>query len=682
MRLHVPILENGIEKSIEEIVYTINEIDFNYCKNVEIVRKNKKISYLNVIATFDIEATTINAEEPYSYMYHWQFCIDNKVVFGRTWEEFEKLINKLIEQLNLCQQRTLVIYVHNLSYEFQFIKDFLQIEGIFAKDKRKVMKMNTIGMEWRCSYFLSNMSLLKFCENSKKCIHYKLKDTYDYRKIRTPNSNMTEEELAYCYNDVRGLSECVETLLEEDDLASIPLTNTGYVRRDFRKACNNKEWHEMFTKIALTEEQYILCRKAFRGGDTHANKDLSYMILSNCWSYDKQSSYPAAMMLEEYPIGKFIFVKPKSRQELDFLMHKYVCIIDITIFFPRLENDCMPYIDIAHCYERSNIVNDNGRVLSADMVSICCTNIDFEIILATYGYENFLINKMMVAQKGLLPKSFRNELMIYYRAKTELKGIAEKEYEYMKSKNRANSSFGMMVTDIAHSEIVYKDGEWSEQKPDISAALEEYYKNRNNFLPYQWGVFVTAHARKALYEGRKITQNDTIYQDTDSVKFRYICKYLDKFKELNNKIIEKCEASDPPAYAVKNGKKYYLGVWDFDGYYKRFITLGAKKYAYEDRNKKLHITVSGMSKKAGPRAVKKIENFKIGKTFTNIGRTVAYYNESHPHKITVNGDTFTTASNIAIVDTTYTLGITNEYAEILAENAKNLLTLSQYDAIL
>lgn len=682
MKLHVPILENGIEKSIEEIVYTISEIDFSYIKNVEIVRKNKKISYLNIIATFDVESTTINVEDPYAYMYHWQFCIDNKVIFGRTWEEFADLINKLIEQLHLCQQRTLVIYVHNLSYEFQFIKDFLNIQGIFAKDKRKVMKMNTTGMEWRCSYFLSNMSLLKFCENSKNCIHYKLKDTYDYRKIRTPQTSLTEEELAYCYNDVRGLSECIETLLEEDNLASIPLTNTGYVRRDFRKACNNKEWHEMFTKIALSEEQYILCRKAFRGGDTHANKDLSYMILSNCWSYDKQSSYPAAMMFEEYPIGKFSFVKPKNRQELDFLMRKYACILDVTIFFPHLQNDCMPYIDIAHCYERSNIVNDNGRVLYADMVSICCTNIDFEIILSTYGYENFLINKMMVAQKGLLPKIFRQELMLYYKAKTQLKGVSGKEYEYMKSKNRVNSAFGMMVTDIAHSEIIYEDGEWSEQKPDIGTALDEYYKNRNNFLPYQWGVFVTAHARKALYEGRLITKNDTIYQDTDSVKFRYICKYLNKFKELNNKIIEKCEASDPPAYAVKNGKKYYLGVWDFDGYYKRFITLGAKKYAYEDRNKQLHITVSGMSKKAGPRAVKKIENFKVGKTFTNIGRSVAYYNESYPHKITVNGDTFTTASNIAIVDTTYTLGITNEYAEILAENAKNLLTLSQYDGIL
>ena len=224
-----------------------------------------------------------------------------------------------------------------------------------------------------------------------------------------------------------------------------------------------------------------------------------------------------------------------------------------------------------------------------------------------------------------------------------------------------------MVTDIAHSEITYNLGEWGETKPDIVDALSQYYKSHNSFLAYQWGIFVTANARYRLYQGRKIVGKDEIYQDTDSVKFRN-WEHVKAFLEYNKKLIHDCETNDIPAYAIKDGKKYYLGIWDFDGYYKKFITLGAKKYCYVDKNDKLHITVAGMNKKLGAKAVGKIENFKIGKVYQNVGRTVAYYNESKPHYITVDGDTFLTASNIAIVDTTYELGVTNEYWELIGEN--------------
>lgn len=74
-----------------------------------------------------------------------------------------------------------------------------------------------------------------------------------------------------------------------------------------------------------------------------------------------------------------------------------------------------------------------------------------------------------------------------------------------------------------------------------------------------------------------------------------------------------------------------------------------------------------MAKDKGAKAVGKIENFVIDKTFTDVGRTTSFYQESEIKKITINGDTFTTASNIGIVDTTYTMGITNEYYEILAK---------------
>ena len=60
--------------------------------------------------------------------------------------------------------------------------------------------------------------------------------------------------------------------------------------------------------------------------------------------------------------------------------------------------------------------------------------------------------------------------------------------------------------------------------------------------------------------------------------------------------------------------------------------------------------------------------FSIGNEFHDVGRTISWFNDEKPHEITVNGCTFTTASNIGITDTTYTLGVTREYWDIIKDN--------------
>lgn len=87
----------------------------------------------------------------------------------------------------------------------------------------------------------------------------------------------------------------------------------------------------------------------------------------------------------------------------------------------------------------------------------------------------------------------------------------------------------------------------------------------------------------------------------------------------------------------------------------------------------MHVTVSGLSKEKGAAELARgngLDDFKIGKIFINSGRTVSYFNERDVHTIKVvdcygKECEFTTASNIAIVDTTYTLGISDEYAAVL-----------------
>lgn len=299
--LNVPVVINGNETIQEETVYNKEEIPFT---NLMIDSKRSKkriyrpnhidwIEYLEIPSAFDIETTNIYKREtegkrkgkiskefrPYAFMYHWQFCIDTYVVFGRRWEEYISLLTYISNNMNLSYSKRLVVWVHNLSFEFQFMRRFidsgkLRILDGFYKEKYTPLKvvLNN-GIEFRCSSTLSNMTLSKFCENERNVIHFKLSgDDYDYDKLRTPDTPMLENELAYCYNDVRGLCECILSRMENDTLAKMPMTATGYVRRDCRSAMRKHiRNRELFEKMRMTKEQYLMCKDVFRGGDTHAN---------------------------------------------------------------------------------------------------------------------------------------------------------------------------------------------------------------------------------------------------------------------------------------------------------------------------------------------------------------------------------------------------------------------------
>lgn len=664
-----------IQGNRKEIVYIMGRdtLPSFIPSDYEIVRKRKGKtwrSYYNVSAAFDIETTTIPYNDTYyGFMYQWQFCLNSTVIFGRTWEEFVQFYNYLHKVLHLNEWLRLCVYVHNLPFEFQFFKDFLPITDMFSKDTRKPLYVVCNGIEFRCSYALSNMSLEKFCENSKLCYHYKLGGQYDYRKVRTPETQLTSVELAYCYNDVRGLCECIDTLLLEDTIATIPLTSTGYVRRDFRNAMKTKANRELFEKLALSPLQYTMCRRAFRGGDTHANRHKAGMIVEGVRSKDRISSYPACMMTDYFPMSPFILITPKTKEEIYQLIDTYCCLFDIKIFnLVCREDNPDPYIDIAHCFEYSNIVNDNGRVLCADYVKLTITELDFLCILQSYYEFDFSVENFHIAERGLLPVEYRSELLRKYENKTNLKGVAGKEYEYAKEKNKINGAFGMMVTRIDNKVINYDQVtmEWSKSDCDLEKALEDFYKSRNNFLAYQWGVWVTAHARYELRKTITAVGNDMVYCDTDSNK--YVNDHEKDFEKLNKEILQLDNLSEVPAYADKDGERYYLGIWEDDGDYPRFKTLGAKKYCYDDMDGRFHITVSGMSKKLGALAVGHMENFDIGRRFMNVGRTVSYYNDCPIFTMEVDDCRFTTASNIGIVDTTYTMGITGEYYDLISYN--------------
>ena len=215
-----------------------------------------KPDYLDCVCAFDIETTNLH-DIKQSVMYIWQFQIDDRVtVFGRTWEQFFDMLRtidrRMKDNVKLC------IYVHNLSFEFVFFESFypFTIDEVFALQRRKIARCDMWNhIEFRCSYIHSNMSLREYTRKLN-VRHIKL-DDFDYNIPLFPWSALTIEQLRYCQNDVIGLCEAIRKEMEQehDTLITIPLTSTGYVRRDCKKAMrelNYKYAHPFFHRYPST----------------------------------------------------------------------------------------------------------------------------------------------------------------------------------------------------------------------------------------------------------------------------------------------------------------------------------------------------------------------------------------------------------------------------------------------
>lgn len=696
---------NGI---VKESLYEIHEL--SYLDKLFKSKDSKKrgINYLGIPCAFDIETTNIYEKDsegkikkdprPYAFMYHWQFCFDDQVVFGRRWEEFQDLLRTLEERLNLSDKNRLVVWVHNLPFEWAFMRQFIDFSEGFFRAERDPLKVVTLGgIEFRCSYALSNMSLQKFCENEEDVTHYKLSgDTYDYDKIRTATTTLTDYEKGYCYNDVRGLCECIKSRMKHDSLAHMPMTSTGYVRRDLRSSVKaNKKNRKHFRDCEITADLYTMFRDAFRGGNTHANLDSSDQLLHDIWGYDITSSYPYSIMLPHYPVTKWQKITLSTFNRF-IKEDNYALLIKCRLKDVRYKNTCgIPYIAFSKLSKwAGKKIIDNGRVLYIEYCEMTITDIDYKIIVRDYCLtpDQISIDEVYASNYGFLPEEIRKVNMDYYRAKTLLKDDPESIYEYVKAKNRLNSIYGCMVMRIDQSLVSYDPytEEYLEETPTLEEAIKKYYNSRNNFLQYFHGVWITANSRLHLQEMLWKVGSDVVYTDTDSIKG--MGDHDRDFARENQRIIEK--VTEYGGFADdKEGKRHYLGVWDCETRDKNgehryidFKTLGAKKYVYSQEvfNKKkqcyevkIKSTIAGVSKKVGSEFFTEhgIDSFEVGTRITDSGHLTAYYNDDKVHEITVKGCTMTTGANVALINNSYKIGVTEEYSDLLLKGLEKILDI-------
>ena len=675
-------------------------------------KSRDRIQYYNLATAFDIETTTINdSEDPFAFMYQWQYCIEDYVFMGRTWLEFQDFLKVISSKLNLyiyitddnlISGRSLVTYVHNLAYEFQFMRMFLgDLVHPLITDKYAPLLIPTkSGITFRCSYRLTNKTLEKF---TKGCEHAKLSGELDYNICRTPSTKLTDNELSYCYNDVKGLCEALRDRLEKDrnkyNIASMPLTSTGYVRKDTQKSMNGKKANRIiFKRSKLTPELYRLCRAAFRGGNTHANARYTGKLIGTpCGRYDGTgelkptggiikhydigSSYPSSILVNDnFPIGPFTKIDNPQNviKDLNSLSKAYCLLVRVRLINFKYKGACgVPYIARSKALftlrDIPEIIEDNGRVYSAPLTELVLTEIDLKIILRDYSIERLIVVEAYKSRRGRLPAELRAVVLDYYKKKTYLKHSTNPDdvYEYAKAKEYLNATYGMMVMRIDRLEFQYADDDYLLIPNTLSEQIDKFYDSKSNCLPYQWGVWVTANSRARLQAGLDICGKDLLYTDTDSVF--YIGDHEKEFEELNKKL----EAQAIAAGAVaenRNGEVFPIGLWDREADAKLFMTLGSKKYILSYDGINLETTIAGVNKKLGAAFFTKygFEVFKNNTIIRDSGKLTAVYNNDKPHYINIKGEKILTASNIALVPVPYTVHINTRYDTFIETIRKSL----------
>lgn len=649
--------------------------------------KTEKRTLLNVICAFDIETSPTPGRKD-AHLYHWQMQIGlgTTTIHGRTWDDLRLMFSRL--QANIGDKQTLVIYVHNLSFEWQHLRTIYNFDNddIFCPGPRKILRayMYEHKIELRCSYLLTNMGLGAWTHQMKvdhpKCDSEK----YDHERIRYPWDELSEQEQEYCRNDVLGLCEALQAQLDRDHdtLATIPATSTGYVRRDVKQAM--KRWSRWaIINMQPDRDVFRALVEEFRGGDTHCNRYYSAEILEKVSSADRSSSYPDVLVNCRYPMSPWRRWLRLNVAEIDRLKKLDMALLFRVRFLGlRLRSVEIgdPPLSLSKARNVGSYTLDNGRIMYASVCETTLTDVDWIVYQDCYIWEEAEIIDGWYSSYDYLPDPIRQLLIQYYRRKTELKGVegplpdtgVDAKMLYDLSKALLNSIYGLMAQNPCKPDTVFNGINFDEPDETVDERVarleadidEKLAKNRTKaFTSYAWGCWTTSWARLRLHEiCTRVAGRQAVYWDTDS------CKYVGEIDltDYNRQRIADSTASGAWADDPK-GNRHYMGVFEFEGTYDRFVSNGSKSYVYEDADG-LHVTISGVDKELGAQelaAAGGLTAYKPGFIFREAGGTESRYNDLTREVIVIDGHKLELGPNIYITPSTYKIGRIPEHGEVL-----------------
>ena len=496
----------------------------------------RKLPYLEEAIYLDTETSRItNADTNASvgWIYQWAFHFAGYDCIGRYPAELVEDLKRAVQpSLAACDGNAkCIVFVHNLSYDIQYLKQWLIDEygvdfGMLAVGQHKFITFSIGPFEFRCTWKLSNKSLDKWGKDLG-IKHQKKKGLIDYTKVRYQDEPLTMDDWLYMLYDVWALRDCVKKQMKAygDDLAHIPLTSTGYIRRDARNKYREDLTHNrhFFLKCRMDVDVYKALIGAAAGGICHGNRifedvrvDVDSVYdgpprsekISRIKHVDYRSHYPSTMRASDpmygFPVGKFaLYYQWSENRSIDFatidrITTRNCVLVEILIKDCKIkEGIYMPYLMHYKCFEgrcddfgeaywdekRGHMcpgidIVDNGRVLQfSGACMLYLTEWDLKWLRKQYDFEA-IIKTVWVAPRGACPQFLADTVDDNFIGKTVLKDhvkeledanawegdIIDAKVDLMKSKNGLNGIFGMCMTDPVRPEIkMDEEGMWFTQ---------------------------------------------------------------------------------------------------------------------------------------------------------------------------------------------------------------------------
>ena len=600
-------------------------------EEVFVKKEGTDVEYLDVAVSFDIETTSfitkdnrmVGLEEynsggadfkaqyqKYATMYIWQMDFNDEIIIGRTWEEFNNTLKAIREKYRLNINRRVIIWVHNLAFELDFIYKYLDIDydKSLSVDSHKPCVITTRdGFEFRCSFLFSGTALGKIKVNGL----HKLNDDsenvdLDYSKIRHSTTPLTDKELEYCIVDVKLVNAYIEEQTKYyPHICDFPYTSTGKVRRIVRERClESDSYREKIKELTMTWSEYELLNKCYSGGFTHASPLHVLDICESISHVDFISSYPAMLTQMKFPMGKGkkIDLRIIDTDSLKRTLKKKACLMHCV--FRDIESTVNYDYPISEskCLKTVNAQKFNGRIWKASAIEIVINDVDFGVFKKFYNWKKFELKELWVYDYDYLPKEFIECILDLYKDKVELKGspdIAAAEL----AKILLNACYGMCCMAVDRQSVVFEDGNYNAQDVNKLQMLAIYNTSKNRFLFYPWGVWCSSLAKSMLlanvYSGFK---KNYVYADTDSIFYFDNPESEEYIKKYNDWVLKRIDAVcaargiDKERYMPK-GK--VLGQWSYEDHSARFCSLGIKRYLEQHDDGKYKLVFSGIKDPRG-----------------------------------------------------------------------------------
>jgi hypothetical protein len=404
-----------------------------------------------------------------------------------------------------------IIYFHNLSFDAEFIFQYLLSNG-FRYDPDKNSETFNCLITSTGEFYAIEVIFKRYTKNFHKVTFYdslkKLpfsvekigrdfgfgieKGSIDYHLDRPLNHVITEEEKDYLYRDIKIVADALDIQFKQD-LKKMTIGSDALY--NFKERMGKADFKYTYPVFSIEVDDDI--RQAYRGGFTYLNPKFKNVDVGAGLVYDINSSYPATMRYEELPYGDAIYFDGKYIPDDIYNLYCQKIICEFT-----LKDGYLPTIQLKNSgrFTDTEYITESG----VEPIGLWLTNVDLDLFFE--HYENIVVHKWVGGWMFKSTVGVFDEYIDYWMQVKSTSSGAIREL----AKLMLNSLYGKFASKLR------VEGRYPELVDGVIKYFSTGEKERKAiYTPLS--TFITSYARAKMIRTAQNNFDRFLYCDTDSL---------------------------------------------------------------------------------------------------------------------------------------------------------------------